>query len=134
MLNLSKVSSAKVPSETPPIQGPGTKPGTIGSDFDQSVGVERLELLSKLAGTPIFSSSTILTHPRGENTKGTLTDPMPVESLAGELDGDEVKARIVGCSGVPKGSHEIGFFWVKSEKESTRCPECGQAFKLQLLL
>ena len=116
------------------IQGPGAKTGTIGSDFDHSVGVERLEMLSKLAGRSIFSSSEILCHPRGDGFKGTLTDPVLVESLASATDEPEVKARIVGCSGVPKGSHEIGFFWIRSEKEANRCGECGQAFKLKLLL
>lgn len=116
------------------IQGPGAKKGTIGSDFDHSVGIERLEMLSKLAGRSIFSSSDILCHPRGDGFKGTLTDPVLVESLATTTDGTEIKQIIVGCSGVPKGSHEIGFFWVRSEKEANRCGECGQAFKLKLLL
>ena len=117
-----------------PIVGPGTKEGTIGSDFDQSVGVERLELLSQLAGKPIFSSSQPLSHPKGDGVKGTLSDPVLVETLAGRDDPVAAKERIVGCSGVPKGSHEIGYFWVRSEKEATRCPECGQAFQLQPLL
>ena len=116
------------------IQGPGAKTGTIGSDFDQAVGVERLELLSKLAGRPIFSSSEVLCHPRGEGIKGTVNDPVLVETLARSGDAVEVMERIVGCSGVPKGSHEIGFFWVRSEGEPARCPECGQAFKLKPIL
>ena len=117
-----------------PVTGPGAKDGTIGSDFDQSVGVERLELLSQLAGKPIFSSSQILSHPKGDGVKGSLSDPVLVETLAAAGDGKEQMERIVGCSGVPKGSHEIGFFWVRSEKEATRCPECGQAFLLQPIL
>ncbi len=110
--------------------GPGASKGTIPSDFEQSVGVERLQLLSELAGKSLFSSSQPLQHPRGEEVKGTLQDPVLVESLKmfGEGEG-----RIVGCSGLPRGSHEIGFFWVKSAKECTRCPECGQAFKLELV-
>ena len=116
------------------IQGPGAKTGTIGSDYDQSVGVERLELLSKLAGRSVFSSKELLCHPRGEGIKGTVADPVLVETLASSGDAVEVKERIVGCSGVPKGSHEIGFFWVRSESEPARCPECGQAFKLLPIL
>lgn len=129
-LGFSSTSSNK----DSPIQGPGTKTGTIGSDYDQAVGVERLELLSKLAGRSIFSSKEVLCHPRGEGIKGTLTDPVLVETLAGSGDSVEAKERIVGCSGVPKGSHEIGYFWVRSEKEAARCPECGQAFKLKPIL
>lgn len=117
-----------------PVVGPGTKDGTIGSDYDQSVGVERLELLSKLAGKPIFSNSQLLCHPKGEGVKGTLSDPVLVETLARRDDAVTTKERIVGCSGVPKGSHEIGFFWVRSELEATRCPECGQAFLLEPIL
>lgn len=116
------------------IIGPGAKEGTIGSDFDQAVGVERLEFLSKLAGRSVFSSSEPLRHPRGDGVKGTLSDPVLVETLAGASDSVSVKERIVGCSGVPRGSHEIGYFWVRSEKEATRCPECGQAFKLQTIM
>lgn len=116
------------------IQGPGAKEGTIGSDYEQAVGVERLEMLSKLAGKSIFSSSEVLCHPRGEGVKGTLADPVLVETLAKSGDAVEVMERIVGCSGVPKGSHEIGFFWVRSEVEAARCPECGQAFKLKAIL
>ena len=117
-----------------PIVGPGAKEGTIGSDYDQSVGLERLELLSQLAGKPIFSSSQILCHPKGEGVKGSLADPVMVETLAARGDSVAAKERIVGCSGVPKGSHEIGYFWVRSEVEATRCPECGQAFKLEPIL
>lgn len=112
-----------------PITGPGAKPGTIPSDFEQSVGVERLELLSQLAGKQIFSSAQPLAHPRGLEVKGTLNEPVLVESI--EAVGPE--GRIVGCSGQPRGSHEIGFFLVRSAKEATRCPECGQAFKLKLI-
>lgn len=115
------------------IAGPGARPGTIPSEFEHAVGVERLELLGQLAGRSVFSSSTPLMHPRGADVKGTLTDPVLVESLAAS-DADEAAGRIVGCSGQPRGSHEIGYFWVRSARECTRCPECGQAFKLQLLL
>lgn len=96
--------------------------------------MERLELLSKLAGRSIFSSSEPLRHPKGPDFKGTLSDPIPVETLARAGDSVAVKERIVGCSGVPRGSHEIGYFWVRSEVEATRCPECGQAFKLSPIL
>lgn len=93
-----------------------------------------MELLSKLAGRSIFSSEGVLCHRLGEGVKGSLSDPVLVETLAHSGDAIGVKERIVGCSGVPKGSHEIGFFWVRSEKEAARCPECGQAFKLQPIL
>lgn len=116
-------------SNNTPITGPGAKEGTIPSDFEQSVGVERLELLSQLAGKQIFSSAEPLAHPRGPEVKGSLGEPVLVESI--EAVGPE--GRIVGCSGQPRGSHEIGFFWVRSAKEATRCPECGQAFKLKLI-
>jgi hypothetical protein len=119
--------------QQPPIEPPtgsGAQKGTIASDFEQSVGVERLQLLSELAGRALFSSSQPLQHRLGAQVKGTLSDPVVVESL--RVFGEE-EGRIVGCSGQPKGSHEIGFFWVKSARECTRCPECGQAFKLELV-
>ncbi len=121
-------------SQEGPITGPGAKDGTIGSDYDQAVGVERLELLSKLAGRNVFSSSEPLRHARGEGVKGSLLEPVLVETLARAEDSQGVKERIVGCSGVPRGSHEIGYFWVRSEREATRCPECGQAFQLQPIM
>lgn len=116
----------------PAITGPGTRTGTIGSEYDQAVGVERLELLSKLAGKSLFSSSQLLCHSKGEAFKGTLSDPVLVETLASESDAESAKERIVGCSGVPKGSHEIGYFWLRSG--GGRCPECGQAFALKPIL
>lgn len=132
--DFSSKSGASNSSGPSPIQGPGTKAGTIGSDFEQAVGVERLELLSKLSGRQVFSSSSPLQHPRGENFKGTLADPVIVETLAHADDSPAVMERIVGCSGIPRGSHEIGYFWVRSHEECTRCPECGQAFKLNPIL
>ena len=109
------------------ITGPGAQKGTIPSDFEHAVGLERLQLLSDLAGKSLFTSHSA---PLQHTVKGTLSEPVLVESLAGLGEGE---GRIVGCSGMPRGSHEIGFFWVKSAKEATRCPECGQAFKLRLV-
>ena len=132
---LGLLSDSKKGNDSGPIiQGPGVKSGSIGSDWEHAVGVERLELLGKLAGKPIFSSTEPLRHDKGLDFKGTLAEPLLVESLARPADPIALKERIVGCSGVPRGSHEIGYFWVRSEFEATRCPECGQAFKLNLLM
>lgn len=114
--------------------GPGAPSGTLPSAFEHAVGLERLQLLSELAGRSLFSASSAashepLQHPRGADVKGTLTDPVLVECLE-EFAGE---GRIVGCSGQPRGSHEIGFFWVRSAGEATRCPECGQAFRLKMV-
>ena len=136
LLGFYRVFSDSKPSSSTSeaIVGPGAPTGTIASDFEQAVGLERLEILGRLAGRTIFSSSEPLRHPRGEEVRGTLLDPILVESLAASDANEQEAARIVGCSGHPRGSHEIGFFWVRSARECTRCPECGQAFKLKLLL
>jgi cytochrome c oxidase subunit 5b len=111
------------------IAGPGTRPGRIGSDFEQAVGLERLELLSELAGRPLYTSTQAgLEHGGGPTVRGTLSDPVIVETVDGSGAG-----RLVGCTGHPRGTHELGFFWVRSERDATRCPECGQAFKLRVL-
>lgn len=124
-------SSKKENSEPEPIMGPGAAPGTIASDFEGTVGVERLELLGKLSGRPIFDTPREGLRGEGPMVRGTLSDPILVDAV------DRVEGRLVGCTGHPVNSHELGWFWVRPKQGAvagsgvTRCPECGQAFKLR---
>jgi cytochrome c oxidase subunit 5b len=88
--------------------------------YEQSAGLERLEYLSNLAQRPLF-----LMNPLRIEKFGTLREPVPVESISGH--------RIVGCSGFPVDSHELMWFECDVEKGPGRCPECGQAFAIQLV-
>jgi cytochrome c oxidase subunit 5b len=100
--------------------GPGTKdPALIASSYEQAAGLERVELLGKLAGRSAF-----LMDPLVVDHFGTLKDPIHVDSVIGR--------RLVGCTGFPKGSHEPLWFWV-DEKEPMRCNDCGQAFRINKL-
>lgn len=103
----------------PPVVGPGGPSDKILGMYEQSAGLERLEYLAGLAGRSIF-----LMEPLKVDRFGTLKAPIPVESISGE--------RMVGCSGFPVESHELMWFNVSKEKGPGRCPECGQAFAIQL--
>lgn len=66
--------------------GPGANDGELATDLDQATGVERLELLAKIAGEDIFG-----VKPPVVNRPGTMKDPIIVEGTA--------DSRIVGCTG-----------------------------------
>ncbi|GAA5888681.1 hypothetical protein JCM6882_009047 [Rhodosporidiobolus microsporus] len=92
----------------PLLQGPGGKTGEVPTDFEQSTGLERFELLHKLKGEEAFSLEP-LEVPR----LGTLADPIKVFSLDHE--------RI--------DSHDTILFPINDVKP-TRCPECGCAYQV----
>ncbi|PJF17506.1 hypothetical protein PSACC_02683 [Paramicrosporidium saccamoebae] len=98
------------------VVGPGTRdPNAISTPYEISAGLERVELLAKLAG-----SSAFLMEPLKVDHYGTLKEPILVDSVVGR--------RLVGCTGFPKYSHEVLWFWVDSKEGPMRCQDCGQAF------
>lgn len=114
-------------STTPPshcddnVIGPGTKdPSLIATTYEQAPGLERVELLGKLAGKSAF-----LMEPLKVDHFGTLKDPILVDSMVGR--------RIVGCTGFPKDSHALLYFWVDEAEGPARCLDCGQAFRINKL-
>lgn len=103
------------------VVGPGSKdPELIATDYEQAAGMERIELLSKLAGKSAF-----LMEPLKVDHFGTLKDPIVVDSVVGR--------RLVGCTGFPKGSHDLLYFWVDETEGPARCRDCGQAFRINKL-
>ncbi|ORY75474.1 cytochrome c oxidase [Protomyces lactucae-debilis] len=96
----------------------GAPPGAIPTDLEQATGLERLEILSKMAGVDVFDMQPI------KITKlGTVKEPVMVDSLD--------TFRYVGCTGEHE-SHET--LWVTVEKDKTsRCPECGSVYKLNFI-
>ncbi|KAM0682590.1 Cytochrome c oxidase subunit 4 [Mitosporidium daphniae] len=109
-------SSGAQNGEYRPIVGPGPSADRPYTDFDMSVGLERLEYLAKTHGINIFDNEWL----PGDRF-GTHGDPILVEAT-----GDE---RIIGCTGAPRTSHETIWFNV-AKGEIGRCVDCGQAFKV----
>lgn len=102
-----------------PIVGTGGEAGKVPTDFEQATGLERLELLASYRGEKIFLDQELVI-----NEKGTMKKPVMVDSL--------FEDRIVGCSGFPKGDHEL--IWMEVHKDKVgRCLECGQVFKLNIV-
>jgi len=97
--------------------GPGAKSGTVPEDTEHATGIERAELLAKLEGKELFDLS-----PLTVTAFGTKQNPVMVKS-------DE-PTRFVGCTGFPVESHDTVWLTVDKNHEFDRCPECGQAFKL----
>ncbi|KTW25865.1 hypothetical protein T552_03139 [Pneumocystis carinii B80] len=93
--------------------------GRIPSSLEQATGIERYELLQKLAGKEAFDLT-----PLDASRLGTLKDPIVVESLD--------KTRLIGCTGFPADSHDVLWFEL-SVKENSRCPECGSVYKLNFI-
>ncbi|GAA5832396.1 hypothetical protein JCM11251_006436 [Rhodosporidiobolus azoricus] len=100
----------------PTLQGPGGKTGEVPTDFEQSTGLERFELLHKLKGEEAFSL-----EPLEVTRLGTVADPIKVFSLD--------HTRIIGCTGYPVDSHDTILFTANDQKP-TRCPECGCAYSV----
>ena len=114
-------SSSHAPPPDSDVVGPGSSdPNLIATPYEQAVGLERVELLSKLAGKSAF-----LMAPLVVDHFGTLKDPILVDSVVGR--------RIAGCTGYPKGSHEPLWFWVDEKEGPMRCNDCGQAFRINKL-
>ncbi|KAK9320422.1 cytochrome c oxidase subunit VB-domain-containing protein [Lipomyces orientalis] len=96
--------------------GPGAEAGEVPSDFEQATGLERLELLSNMAGIDIWDLD-----PLPSNRVGTIEDPIIVDSPA--------EQKYLGCTGSPADSHEIE--WLNASiYEPARCLECGSVYQL----
>ncbi|CAG8451108.1 3398_t:CDS:2 [Ambispora gerdemannii] len=97
--------------------GPGAKPGTVPTDYEQATGLERAELLAKLEGKELFDLNSLpMSH------LGTKKEPVFVKSL--------YNTKIIGCTGFPTDSHEPLWLVIDRDHELDRCPECGCVFKM----
>ncbi|KAJ5888219.1 Cytochrome c oxidase subunit 4 [Penicillium taxi] len=99
---------------------PGAKPGTIPTDFAQSTGLERLELIGKMQGIDYFDM-----RPLDASRLGTLENPIVVNGA-----GDEQYA---GCTGFPADSHQVNWLTVSRDRPIERCNECGNVVKLNYI-
>lgn len=119
--------SVTVEPGTDVVMGPGGPGDRLPTQWEHTVGMERLEYLATMANRPLF-----LTDPLDIRRFGTVDEPVAVPSVEPE--------RIVGCTGFPKGSHEVVWMVVDERKGNyvhpatgkrpTRCVECGQAFQI----
>ncbi|KAK9463574.1 cytochrome c oxidase subunit VB-domain-containing protein [Lipomyces oligophaga] len=100
--------------------GPGAAGDVVPSNFEQSTGLERLQLLADLEGIDLFDMEKGLPADR----VGTIADPVILEV--------PVPQKYIGCTGVPAGSHEIEWMNATIHKPS-RCIECGSVYKLQFV-
>ncbi|KAJ1668676.1 Cytochrome c oxidase subunit 4 [Coemansia sp. RSA 1813] len=104
--------------EKPPMNiGPGAPADSVPTNFDQSTGAERAEHLAAMEGKEYFDMGPLVLE-----KKGTKADPTIVPSGAA--------SRIVGCNGAPNEDHELLWILVERSRGITRCPECGNAYKL----
>ncbi|KAJ2660388.1 Cytochrome c oxidase subunit 4 [Coemansia sp. RSA 1200] len=97
--------------------GPGAAKDSIPTNFEQSTGEERAEHLAAMEGKEYFDL-----NPLTLEKKGTMSDPTIVPSGAA--------SRIVGCNGAPGEDHELLWMVIERARGVTRCPQCGNAFKL----
>ena len=98
------------------IEVPAPKAGEIPTQLQQATGKEREQYLAELEGRDIYNSEVDGSY------YGTLERPVVFRT---RLD-----SRIIGCEGFPAGGHEILWFEARVG-ETVRCPECGQALKLE---
>jgi len=96
---------------------PGAPAGTVPSDLNQAVGLERLEILGKMQGVDVFDM-----RPLDASRKGTLDNPIMVNSF-----GDE---QFAGCTGFPADSHIVKWCTMSRDRPIERCPECGNVYKM----
>jgi len=95
---------------------PGAPAGTVPTDLNQAVGLERLEILGKMQGIDIFDMKPLDASRKGTEDcdwdtnykvnkfQGTLDNPIIVNSF-----GDEQHA---GCTGFPADSHVVKWLTV----------------------
>jgi Cytochrome c oxidase subunit Vb len=89
---------------------PGGKPGRVPTDLEQSTGIERYELLGKLAGLDLFGMD-----PLPSDRMGTVDDPVIIYSTE--------PIHYIGCSGVPADSHDTLFMRLEMWSKHSRCKE-----------
>ncbi|RKF83354.1 Cytochrome c oxidase subunit 4, mitochondrial [Golovinomyces cichoracearum] len=122
---------------------PGAASGTVPSDLDQAVGLERLEILGKIQGIDIFDMKPLDASRLGKlnsyqiyrfnyesaadklNFLGTMDNPIMVKS-AGEEN-------YAGCTGYPADSHNVIWLTVSRSRPIERCPECGNVLKMEYI-
>jgi cytochrome c oxidase subunit 5b len=100
--------------------GPGTGPGAVPTDLDQSTGLERYELLGKLEGRDVFDMK-----PLDSSRRGTMDNPIVVKSAGEE--------QYAGCTGSPADSHVVIWLGMSKERPIERCPECGSVYKMEYI-
>lgn len=100
------------------LMSPGTTPGSVPTDLEHAVGLERLEIIAKMEGVDIFDMK-----PLDASRMGTLDNPIMVKSW-----GDEQYA---GCTGFPADSHNTIWLALSRGRPMERCPECGNVLKMQ---
>ncbi|KAK9467491.1 cytochrome c oxidase subunit VB-domain-containing protein [Lipomyces arxii] len=106
-------------TSTEDLFGPGAEAGVVPTDFEQSTGLERLELLGNMAGIDVFDLK-----PLSPDRVGTMTDPIVIDV--------PVDQKYIGCTGIPADSHDIE--WMSATiREPARCLECGSVFKLNYI-
>lgn len=94
--------------------------GRIPTILEQATGIEKFELLKKIAGEEAFDL-----EPLDASRMGTLKDPIIVKSLE--------KTRLIGCTGFPADSHNVLWFELSKDRQNSRCPECGNVYKLDFI-
>ncbi|KAI4156060.1 MAG: hypothetical protein LQ340_000548 [Diploschistes diacapsis] len=99
---------------------PGAEVGTVPTDYIQSTGLERLEILGKMQGIDIFDM-----RPLDSSRKGTMEDPIRVKSA-----GDE---QYCGCTGCPADSHHVVWLAMSRDRPLERCPECGSVYEMEYI-
>ena len=101
-----------------PITAPGNLTKEMATQLEQSVGIERYELLAELQGKKPFLPTEI-----AAKSMGTLTAPILVPSLA--------ESRIVGCRGSESSPHEICWWEQHVKSDPGRCRHCGNAIQIE---
>ncbi|CAI4219005.1 unnamed protein product [Parascedosporium putredinis] len=107
--------------ETSDLIGPGTAPGVVPTDIDQSTGLERFELLGKIEGVDVFDMT-----PLDSSRTGTMENPIVVKSAGVE--------QYAGCTGSPPTLTSLsGSAYMSKERPIERCPECGSVYKMEFV-
>jgi cytochrome c oxidase subunit 5b len=110
---------------------PGAPVGTIATDLNQSVGLERYEVLGKMQGIDVWDMKPLDSSRKGimrspllkqtaHDESGTMEDPIVVKSIGLE--------RYVGCSG--GDTHTVNWMTISRSKPIERCIQCGNVIKM----
>ncbi|KAL7417267.1 cytochrome c oxidase, partial [Mrakia frigida] len=75
----------------------------VPTDYEQSTGIERYQLLGNMAGIDVFDQKPIQM-----DRMGTMQDPITVNGV--------IDNRIIGCSGYPMDSHDLQWFTYVSSR------------------
>jgi cytochrome c oxidase subunit 5b len=89
---------------------PGGPIGRVPTDLEQSTGIERYELLGKLAGLDLFGMEKL-----PSDRLGTVDDPVLIYSSE--------PIHYIGCTGIPADSHDTLFMRLEKWSKHSRCKE-----------